>query len=557
MQVRQFPLDAPPPLAVGARHEPGGGGGGELDEVRAVGAAGRIAGGRGGQLLQAVPAQRLEQVVAHLAAVRVRNGDHQGLVDEAGEQLQRPRRVRGGVDGLGARQREPVLEDAQPGEQLPLGVAEQREAPVDDRPEAALPGDRRAGCRGEQVERPVEPARDLADADVAGPRGGQLDGQRKAVQPAADVGDRAVPHEVAVGRRHPDRPGAFREERHRGREREGENGEQHLALDGETLPAGRDDVQAGGEVQQVRHERCDLLDQVLAVVQHHRGPSTGQEPARPSRRSSPSRASTASSKPRAWPTACPTPPGVTGVSSTQPTPPVQAWSSTICDLDGEAGLAHAARADQRDQPGPLDQARELRDSVPRPRQDVRGRRTRPARPGSARSRFTDTPVPTGATSVGSWARTAASRPAQLRAGLDGELLGERAAGLPVGPQRVALPPAPVQRHHQLAPPALAQRCRRHRRLQLRHHPGVVAPLQLPVHAVVDRRIPQLGHPRADTAASPRSVAPANASPRHKPNASSASRTARDGSPAPAAARASPTRRSNRSASIASRGSSRQ
>ena len=162
--------------AVSARHEPGGGGRGELDEVRAVGAAGRVAGGRGGQLLQAVPAQRLEQVVAHLAAVRVRDGDHQGLVDEPGEQLQRPRRVRGGVDGLGARQREPVLEDTQPGEQLPLGLAEQREAPVDDRPEAALPGDRRAGCRGEQVERPVEPARDLADADVAGPRGGQLDG---------------------------------------------------------------------------------------------------------------------------------------------------------------------------------------------------------------------------------------------------------------------------------------------------------------------------------------------------------------------------------------------
>jgi hypothetical protein len=254
--------------------KPRGGGGGELDEVRAVGAAGRIAGGRGGQLLQAVPAQRLEQVVTHPTAVRVRNGDHQRLVDEAGEQLQRPRRMRGGVDGFGARQREPVLEHAQPGEQLALGVAEQRETPVDDRPEAALPGDRRAGCRGEQVERPVEPTCDLADADVAGPRGSQLDGQRKAVQPAADVGDRALRHEVAVGRRHPDRPGAFGEERHRGRQREGKNGKQHLALDGEPLSAGRDDVQAGRQIQQVRHERCDLLDQMLAVVQHHGGPST-------------------------------------------------------------------------------------------------------------------------------------------------------------------------------------------------------------------------------------------------------------------------------------------
>ena len=47
--------------------------------------------------------------------------------------------------------------------------------------------------------------------------------------------------------------------------------------------------------------------------------------------------------------------------------------------------------------------------------------------------------------------------AQLRAGLDGELGDQDVAQLPVGAQRVGLPPGPVQREHPLVPEPLAER----------------------------------------------------------------------------------------------------
>ena len=87
-------------------------------------------------------------------------------------------------------EREPAGEHRQPAEQDPLGLGEQRVAPLDRAAQRALPRCGRAAPRREQPEHVVEPGGDLLGIEHPRPRGGQLDGQGEPVEPPADVRDR-------------------------------------------------------------------------------------------------------------------------------------------------------------------------------------------------------------------------------------------------------------------------------------------------------------------------------------------------------------------------------
>ena len=77
-------------------------------------------------------------------------------------------------------------------------------------------------------------------------------------------------------------------------------------------------------------------------------------------------------------------------------------------------------------------------------------------------------------------------PFERRPGLERELVGEETAALLVHLQRVGLPARAVEREHQLAAQALAERIRRHQPLQLRDELRVSAKLELRVDALLKR-----------------------------------------------------------------------
>ena len=74
-----------------------------------------------------------------------------------------------------------------------------------------------------------------------------------------------------------------------------------------------------------------------------------------------------------------------------------------------------------------------------------------------------------------------------RSRLDTQLLNEQGAGVPVGLQRVGLAPGPVEREHQLAVQALAQRLLSNQMLQLGYQLRVATRGQVGVDAQLERR----------------------------------------------------------------------
>ena len=162
-----------------------------------------------------------------------------------------------------------------------LGRGEQVVAPGERRLHRLLPGRPAPRAAGQQPEGVSEPGGDLVDLEHAQPRGRELDRQRDAVQPGADLRHR---RRVRRGQRElrVDRPGALDEEAHGRRAGQhveprpaGEVGDgQRLdrppsfAGDPERLAARRQDVEVRAGRQQGFGEPGTGLDQVLAVVQH-------------------------------------------------------------------------------------------------------------------------------------------------------------------------------------------------------------------------------------------------------------------------------------------------
>ena len=93
-------------------------------------------------------------------------------------------------DRLGGVERPAAREDRQPPEQRPLRLGQQPVAPVDQAAQRLVPRERRPAAAGQQAEAVVEPRGDLLDGERPHARGGQLDRQRDAVQPLADLGHR-------------------------------------------------------------------------------------------------------------------------------------------------------------------------------------------------------------------------------------------------------------------------------------------------------------------------------------------------------------------------------
>ena len=145
----------------------------------------------------------------------------------------------------------------------------------------------RAGAAGpagrEQPEAVLETVQDLDRREGAQPHRGELDRERDAVEPAAQLhhGVAVAVRELEV-RRHG--RGAVEEERDGvvvcrvagpdlgvGR-RQGRHDEDLLALDAEHVPAGGEDAQAGRRGQQLAGQHRAGVGEVLAVVEHHQQP---------------------------------------------------------------------------------------------------------------------------------------------------------------------------------------------------------------------------------------------------------------------------------------------
>ena len=85
--------------------------------------------------------------------------------------------------------------------------------------------------------------------------------------------------------------------------------------------------------------------------------------------------------------------------------------------------------------------------------------------------------------------------AQLWAGLEPQLVAHVSSAVAVGLQRLGLPPAAIEREHELAAYALAHRVVAHERLELADHLRVAAERQVCVDALFERDQAQLVEPR--------------------------------------------------------------
>src|SRR5690606_21494073 len=115
----------------------------------------------------------------------------EGMVDEPAQALCYEALVQlpAGADRLGGGERERAGEDAQPGEQEPVGRLEQPIAPVDGAVEGGMP---RVGSRsGENVDAGFELVQQVDEIEGPGPRLRQLEGERDPVE---------TPHHIPDGR---------------------------------------------------------------------------------------------------------------------------------------------------------------------------------------------------------------------------------------------------------------------------------------------------------------------------------------------------------------------
>ena len=235
-----------------------------------VGVAGAhvLGGSRRGQPAGRVLADRLQQPVRLLAGL----GDHERLVDQRAHVLQHVERVDLVVarDRLGRVEGEATGEHRQPIEHRALGVGQQLVGPVDRGLQRLVARHRGAAPAGEHPEPLVEPLEDLGRRDGPGPGRGQLDGERDAVEPAAqlDHGRRRRRVERELGPRRP-RPGDEELDRVAvgiGRQRRDRH--HPFGRDAEAFTARGDHPHVGRAGRDRVHDRRDARDQVLAVVDH-------------------------------------------------------------------------------------------------------------------------------------------------------------------------------------------------------------------------------------------------------------------------------------------------
>jgi hypothetical protein len=140
------------------------------------------------ELLQRERACRLEQPIAD---GMLPLDHHQRLVDQRGEMVEHAPWLEPGVAGDRLREldRESAGTDAKPSQHGLLVVLEQVVAPLEGGAQGLVSRQRRARTAGEQPEARVEVVPNGTEAEGRGARCRQLDRQRKAVEPTADVDD--------------------------------------------------------------------------------------------------------------------------------------------------------------------------------------------------------------------------------------------------------------------------------------------------------------------------------------------------------------------------------
>ena len=145
----------------------------------------------------------------------------EGLVDQSGQHVEHgPTGVAGiAADGFGGVERERSGEGAQASEHGPLVGSEQLVAPLDRGEQGLLAGQHRTSPTRQEQEAPVELLGDLVRGHGPAASGSQLQGERDAVQTAADLTHRAG---IQIGEREARAgpPGSVCEQAHRVEHRE-------------------------------------------------------------------------------------------------------------------------------------------------------------------------------------------------------------------------------------------------------------------------------------------------------------------------------------------------
>ena len=139
--------------------------------------------------VEGVGAQGLQQPVAGLATEAL-VGDDEALVDESADEVEHLGGVdvaARGHDRLGGFEGERSGEHAESPERGLLGFVEAVVAPVDRGGQGLLAGHHGAGAAGQQPEAVVELGGDALGGQLPAAGGGQLDGERDAVEAVADL----------------------------------------------------------------------------------------------------------------------------------------------------------------------------------------------------------------------------------------------------------------------------------------------------------------------------------------------------------------------------------
>ena len=240
-------------------------------------------------------ADGFEHPVAHGAAGLIIDLEERLTFDgvEQVHHIDRSHDVTVGGDRLSRGERPAAEKDAEAPQQGPLRLAQQIAAPQDRGFERLLTRKRGARSSTQKAERVVEAAADLACRQGAASRRGELDGERHAVEPTADLGDI---DNARVGQRETgtDPTGTIDEERNGlkpgqlldavgsvddRRAFEQRNPPRHLARDVQSRPARDEDANERAGHHDCFDHTSDLVDDVLGVVQDQERRAAGQ-PAR-------------------------------------------------------------------------------------------------------------------------------------------------------------------------------------------------------------------------------------------------------------------------------------
>ena len=365
-------------------------------------------------------------------------------------------------------------------------------------------------CRGSVARREPASTRnrsgrragELVRAHRAHARRRQLERERHAVEPDAELGDGApvalVEGEVGLGR-----GGPGHEQLHRGdrgevgqrlvgvaRHRQRRHRPHQLGRDAERLPAGGEDLHLRAPLQHQVDQLAGGVDHVLAVVEHqeeaarreHVDDRVGERPLRPllhlerSRNRGGDRALVAHR------------------AELDPAHPVgERRRHGVRQPAGQAGLAHPTGAEQgEDATGreqPLDQLEVLvaADEGRRLRGQVATRRRRVGRRAPA-------PHLAPEREVLPLLQDRGLELAQVARRLEAEVVAQRGAEVLRHPQRLRLPTRPVEGEHQLPGELLPQRVLHRHRLEPADRFLVTADAQLGVDQRLHRHQPQLVEP---------------------------------------------------------------